>query len=79
MSRVIYIRVFCNSRDEIIQKISDIEAVEKYIVRVKEPSHRGLANRRLIEILAKYFKIPQSKVLILAGKKDKNKKILLLD
>jgi len=43
------------------------------LVKVDAPPQKGLANKRLVEILADYFKIPKSSVKIIHGFKSKMK------
>lgn len=58
-----------NSKKLKVVKISESE----YKVRVDAPAIEGKANRRLIEIMSEYFKVPKSSVKILKGLKSKNK------
>jgi uncharacterized protein len=44
-------------------------------VRIAAPPVDGAANRELIKVLAKAFKLPQSAVEIIAGANSKNKTI----
>jgi len=44
-----------------------------YVVRVDAPPTKGRANRRLIEILAKYFDTKKSKIRIISGEKSREK------
>ena len=58
-----------NSSKESLKEISErvLEA------RVKEPPTEGRANKRLIELLAKHFKVPKSRVRIKRGASSKRK------
>ncbi|HOJ31031.1 MAG TPA: DUF167 domain-containing protein [bacterium] len=62
------------SREE---KISQVEP-GKFIVHVKTPPIEGKANEEVIKIISKFFKVPKSKVRIIAGHKSKNKIIEVL-
>ena len=42
-------------------------------VRVDERAEGGRANKRLLEILADYFRVPKSRISILRGTKSRNK------
>ena len=50
---IIKVKVKPNSREEEIEKTSE----NKYLVKLKEKAEDGKANRRLINILAKEFKV----------------------
>ncbi|MBC87126.1 MAG: hypothetical protein CL677_08080 [Bdellovibrionaceae bacterium] len=57
---------------------SKIESVEKqldgsYLVRVNVPPVEGKANKRIIELLSKYLKIPKSNIELISGPKSKIK------
>jgi hypothetical protein len=44
-------------------------------VRVREKPEQGKANKRLIELFAKHFQIPENYIKIIKGVKQKNKVI----
>lgn len=44
------------------------------LVYVREPSVEGKANKAVTELLAKYFEVPKSHVLIISGHKSKLKR-----
>lgn len=46
-----------------------------YEVRVKDPAIEGRANKRVIELLAKYFKLTKSQIKIIHGEASKKKLI----
>jgi len=56
-------------------KREEIREVEKgkLEVRVKEPPEGGKANRRVIELVASYLKIPKSRLRIVRGHTSKEK------
>ena len=58
-----------NARHEKIEVL----APNEYRVAVKAPPTDGKANQALIKILAEYFKVPQSSVIILHGLASKKK------
>jgi uncharacterized protein (TIGR00251 family) len=62
------------SKKESIEKISD----DTFTVYVKEPPKRNLANKRIIEIMAREFGIPIGKVRIINGHRSRSK-ILNID
>lgn len=66
---LIKVKVFPNSkREEIIEKGED-----SFEVRVRERAERGLANRAVINILSFYFKIPESKIRLVKGFRQRAK------
>jgi len=54
-----------------------VEKIEEYVfsVWVDEPPSKGKANKRLIEILSDYFKVPKRNVRIVKGETSRNKVI----
>jgi uncharacterized protein YggU (UPF0235/DUF167 family) len=46
-------------------------------VRLAAPPVDGAANAALIELLARYFGIPKSRISILSGERAKQKRLLL--
>lgn len=70
----IYIKVKPNAFEEKIEKIDDTH----FAVSVTEPAQNGLANRGVVKVLAKYFKVAQSTVMVKKGFTSKNKIIEIL-
>ncbi|MFH0775008.1 MAG: DUF167 domain-containing protein [bacterium] len=56
-------------------KKDEIEEGEVFIVKTKEKPIEGRANKGVIKLLAKHFKVPQDKICILSGAKQKDKLI----
>lgn len=52
---------------------------KEYIVSVKEPPIKGLANLSIVSILSDYFKIPVRNIRIVSGYRSKNKIIEIYD
>lgn len=46
-------------------------------VRVDERPERGRANKRLLEIIAGYLRVPKSKVTLVAGARSRDKTVLV--
>ena len=46
-------------------------------VRVDESPERGRANKRLLEIISDYLRVPKSKVTLVAGARTRDKTILV--
>ena len=67
----IQVKVKPNSKQQKIEQSRD----GIWIIRLKSPPVDGKANRELIELLAKKFKIPQKQITIKAGLSAKNKLI----
>jgi uncharacterized protein (TIGR00251 family) len=64
------VKVVPNSKTEEVLAKGDI-----LLVKVKEPPKEGKANKAVIKVLAKYFKVPQDSVRIENGFSSKNKVI----
>jgi len=66
---LIKVKVFPGSKkQEIIKKQEN-----SFDVKVKEKPIQGMANKAVIEALAFYFKIPESKIRLVKGHRAKNK------
>jgi uncharacterized protein len=65
----IYIKAKPKSSKEYILKIDNTH----FTVAVKEPPVKGLANRAIINSLAKYFDKPKLSIFIISGMTSKNK------
>jgi uncharacterized protein (TIGR00251 family) len=65
------IRVYVtpNAREASVVKVSE----DYFEVRVDGRAVSGRANKRLLEILAEYFKVPKSRISIVRGTKSRNK------
>ncbi len=62
-------------------KKESIEMIDsnKIIAKINAIPTKGEANLKLLEALAKYFKVPKSNIKILSGHKSKNKVIEILE
>jgi len=67
----IYIIAKPKSKKEYVKKIDDTH----YIVAVKEPPLRGIANLAIVNILSNYFHKPPSQIFIISGEKSRQKVI----
>jgi len=63
------VQVKPNSKKESVEMLAD----GTYLVRVHAPPVDGRANIRVIELLAKFFKVSKSAVELVAGHKGKKK------
>jgi uncharacterized protein YggU (UPF0235/DUF167 family) len=48
---------------------------DNYIIHVREKPYKGQANKKVVEIFAKYLNVPKSKISIIRGTKSHNKTI----
>lgn len=60
--------IVLSKEDKVIKKSED-----SFEVFVKAEAQRNMANKRIIELLAEYFNLPQYKVKIIKGFKESNK------
>lgn len=65
----IFVYVKSGARENLVEIIDG----KTYKVSVKASPVRGRANKKVEEVLAKYFKFPKSKVYIVSGFKSKSK------
>ncbi len=59
----IKVRVVANQRKEKVEVLKD----NSFKLWLKEKAERNMANSRVIEIIAGYFKVPREKVKIING------------
>lgn|SRR5574344_80358 len=60
-----------------IIKTQNLQDVEVLKIKISAPPHENQANEELIKFLSKKFKIPKSKIMIIKGQKNRDKKILI--
>ncbi len=66
---LIRVKVFSGSKkEEVIEKSEN-----SFEVKIREKPERGEANKRLVLVLASYFKIPKSKIRLIKGFKQRTK------
>jgi uncharacterized protein (TIGR00251 family) len=70
----IQIKVKPNAYEEKVEKIDDTH----FTVAVREPAQNGLANKGVVKVLAAYFKVAPSTVVVKKGFTSKNKIIEIL-
>lgn len=70
----IFVKAKPSAYEEKVEKIDD----SHYLVCVTEPAQNGLANRGIARVLAEYFKVSQSRVVIKKGFTSKNKIIEII-
>ena len=59
-------------KESIVKKSED-----HFTISVKEKAERNLANDKIIELLAEYFKVPKGKVRIVNGHRHPHKLIFI--
>ena len=62
-----------NAKKDNVEKINENE----YRAFLKAPPQEGKANEKLIQVLAKYFSVPQSSVFIKQGLKGRKKLVVI--
>ncbi|MEK7572438.1 MAG: DUF167 domain-containing protein [Patescibacteria group bacterium] len=60
-------------KDSVMAKTAD-----NFIITVKEKTERNMANKKVIELLASYFKVPKGKIRIINGHHHSHK-LLVID
>jgi len=58
----------CSKEDKVVKKNED-----SFDVFVEAEAERDMANKRIIELLAGYFNLPQAKVKMIKGFKESSK------
>jgi len=66
---LIKVKVFPNSKKEEVIKRSE----DSFEVKVKAKPEKGMANKEVVKLLSVYFKIPESKIRLIKGFKERNK------
>ncbi len=65
----LFVKVKPKARKEKIEKIDEVH----YCIWVKDPAEKGKANKRVIKLLADYFSVSQSRIVIVSGFKSSTK------
>ncbi|OGI68866.1 hypothetical protein A3A05_01725 [Candidatus Nomurabacteria bacterium RIFCSPLOWO2_01_FULL_41_12] len=71
----IHIKVTAGARKESFKKKSE----DHFEISVKEKAERNMANTRVLELVAKYFKAPLKKVRIVNGHRHPSKLLIIED
>ena len=71
----ISVRVKAGAKEEKIEKLSE----SSFAVRVKEKPQDGKANYAVREVLADYFNLPRSRVILIRGEKSRDKIFSIID
>ena len=65
----ISVKVKPNAKQEKIEKVNE----SHFLIWVKEKPQEGKANKALIKVLAEYFGVPQSQIVLLKGQSSREK------
>jgi uncharacterized protein (TIGR00251 family) len=65
----IKVKVKPNAKKEEIKKIED----DYYEVKVTVVPEKGKANKKVVELLSKYFKVPKSRIVLVRGEASREK------
>ncbi|WP_457635990.1 DUF167 domain-containing protein [Persephonella sp.] len=71
----ITVKVKPNAKKDEIKKID----TDYYEVRVTAIPEKGKANKKVVQVLSKHFKIPKSKIRLIRGETSREKVFELLD
>lgn len=66
--KLIHVKVYPGSTREGVEEEDGV-----LVVRVSAPPRAGKANRRLIELLSKHYRVPRSSIAIVKGFKSREK------
>lgn len=55
-----------------------VKSFDSFLISIKEKAERNMANTRVLELVASYFKVPKNKVRIVNGHRSPSK-LLVLD
>ena len=71
--KYINVKVKAGAGKESFKKVS----VDHFEISVREKAERNMANERVLELVAEYFKVPVSKVRIVNGHRHPSKLIVI--
>lgn len=69
----IHVKVSAGVKKESFKK----KTKDHFEISVKEKAERNMANSRVLELIAEYFKIPQNKVRIVNGHRHPSKLLVI--
>lgn len=72
--KLVQVEAKARAKQEKMLKLGD----SSFVIYVKEGARKGAANRRIIGIISKIFKVPKSRISIKSGNKY-HKKILKIE
>jgi len=59
----IKVKVLAGSKKEAFNQKTE----DRFEISIKEPAKQNLANKRVVELIARHFQIPKEKVKIISG------------
>lgn len=65
--------IVVHAKENKVEKLEDLFSGNSYKVYVNAPPEDGKANKKVIELLADYFKVAKSQVKIIKGEVSRNK------
>lgn len=75
LNMYIKVRVIAGAKEDKIEKVKDNE----FKLWVKAKAERNMANKRVMELMAEYLKVPVQKVLIINGHASPSKLLSIRD
>jgi len=69
----IRVKVIAGSKKEAIKQIN----IDHFEISVKEKAERNIANKRVLEILCEFFKLPKGKIRIISGHQSPSKLLVV--
>jgi len=73
VNKTIKVKVSAGAKTEKVEELAD----GTFKIRVTEPPEKGKANSRVLELVAEYFGIPKSNVILLSGHTYREKVIVV--
>lgn len=74
--RIVDVRVKPSSKKGAFVQAS---LIGELLVYVREPAVDGKANKAVVELLAKYFEVPKTKVQMVSGRTSRQKRFQITD
>jgi len=71
--KVLTVQVKLKSKKQEVIRIND----NSYLVKINQPPEKGKANKKIIELLADYFKVSKSKIIIKSGLTSRKKVVVI--
>lgn len=71
----IFVTAKPRAKKELVEKIDDTH----FMVSVKDPPIKGMANQAIMKVLAEYFQIPRANIKIAAGHTSHQKIIEIIE
>lgn len=72
---LIHIKIFPDAKEDLVEAKTETS----FLVHVREPAEQNRANKRMIELLSKYFQKPTGRFRILTGHHQPSKIIEVIE